>query len=98
MQECRDVTRNVIISVPREITKQKCVNITVTACNDVEVQVPRKQCHKEYKPVCTVASHEKCFDVKKEVDPLLLFPSYLLTFYLDLFTCGEKGATEGMRQ
>ena len=66
-QECEDVTRNIIISVPKELHKQKCSNVTVTRCGQEEVQVPERRCHKEPKAVCTVATHQKCFDVHREV-------------------------------
>ena len=66
-QECVEVTRNIIISVPKELHKKKCSNITVNRCQEVEVQVPERQCHKEPRPVCTVAEHQKCFEVQKEV-------------------------------
>ena len=66
-QECVDVTRNIIISVPRELHKQRCANITVTKCAQEHVQVPERSCHKEPRPVCTVATHQKCFDVQREV-------------------------------
>ena len=69
-QQCRDVTRTEVISVPREVTKQKCVPITVTQCRDVEVEVPERRCVNEDRPVCTVATHNKCFNVKKEVNTL----------------------------
>ena len=71
-QQCRDVTRTEVISVPREVTKQKCVPITVTQCRDVEVEVPERRCVNEDRPVCTVATHNKCFNVKKEVSILTL--------------------------
>ena len=66
-QHCKDVTRTVVISVPRELQKKKCTNITVTECGPVAVEVPERQCRSVSKPVCTVAQHLKCFDVQKEV-------------------------------
>ena len=66
-QQCKDVTRTIVISVPRELHKKKCTNITVSHCGPVAVDVPERQCHQVSKPVCTVAQHLKCFDVQKEV-------------------------------
>merc|ERR1711923_271203 len=33
-------------------------------CRDVEVEVPERRCVNEDRPVCTVATHNKCFNVK----------------------------------